>query len=284
MRDLKDRSCSWLLDKHPGAVLFVAGERQIRACRSVRNILTAPKKVPDGLLEVEFAGSSEPEDFLVEVATYPDSRILDQIVDDLCMVKLVRGRVPEVVVLVLLPRGNQEFPTQGSVKSRRGRTSLGGTWHVAPLGTVSAATLLASGDVGAVPLVPLTQLGAPAEVVLQQCKDLIEQKAAPEEQANLLAITQVLTEARFPNAALLALLGGKKLMIESPMVQELLEERTQQTFHENILRVLEKRLGPVPAEVSAAVRVTVDKAALERLLDLAASCPDLITFRTHLRL
>jgi hypothetical protein len=284
MRDLKDRSCSWLLDKHPDAVLFVAGERHIRACRSARNTLTAPKQIPDGLLEVEFTGSSEPEDFLVEVATYPDDRIVDQVIDDLCMAKLVRGRVPEVVVLVLFPRDDQPLPAQGRVTSRRGRTALSGTWHVVELAGVPAATLLASGDVGAVPLVPLTQLGAPPEVVLQQCKDLIEQNARPDERANLLAITQVFTEARFPNAPWLSIFGGKKLMIESPMVQELLAETAQQTMHRAILKFLETRFGPVPADVSAAVRLTVDEAALDTLLRLAAYCPDLDAFRAHLHL
>jgi hypothetical protein len=196
------------LDKHPAAVLFAAGERHIRTCRSARNTLTAPKQIPDGLLEVEFTGSAEPEDFLVEVASYADDRIVAQVVKDLCMAELVLGQVPEVVVL--LPRPGQPFPAQGRVTNRRGRTALSATWHVVELAGVPAATLLASGDVGAVPLVPLSQLHAPPEVVLQQRKDLIEQHAPPDERANLLAITQVLTEARFPNAPWLTILGGKK--------------------------------------------------------------------------
>jgi hypothetical protein len=282
MRDLKDRSCSWLLDKHPGAVLFVAGERHLRTCRSVRNTLTAPKQIPDGLLEVEFLDSREPHDFLVEVATYPDSRILDQVIDDLCMARLVRGRVPELVVLVLLPQGNQPFPTQGQVTSARGRTALEARWQVVELWTVPAETLLASGDVGVLPLVPLTQLSTPPEVVLRQCKDLIEQQAPPAERANLLAIAQVLTEARFHNRVLTNLLGGAQIMIESPMIQELIAERTRQTLHWTILELLETRFGPVPAEVSAAVRVVQDQTALEALFKHAASCPDLDSFRGHI--
>jgi hypothetical protein len=284
MRDLKDRSCSWLLDKHPAAVLFAAGERHLRACRSLRTTLTAPKQIPDGLFEVEFTGSTEPEDFLVEVATYPDDRIVDQVIDDLCMAKLVRHRVPEVVVLVLFPRADQPVPAQGRVTSRRGQTALSGTWHVVELAGVPAATLLASGDVGTVPLVPLSQLHAPPEVVLQQCKDLIEQHARPEERDNLLAVTQIFTEARFPHAGLLSILGGKKIMIESPMVQELLAENTQQTAHRIILNVLEARFGPVPGEVSAALRRKVDETALDALAKLAGSCPDLDAFRAQLNL
>jgi hypothetical protein len=284
MRDLKDRSCSWLLDKHPAAVLFAAGERHIRTCRSARATLTSPKQVPDGLLEVEFSGSREPEDFLVEVAAYPDSRILDQVLDDLCMVQLVRGRVPEVVVLVLFPRGQQHFPAQGRLTSPRGRTALSGAWHVVELWTVPAAALLASGDVGAVPLVALSRLDASPEVVLQQCKDLIEQNARPDERANLLAVTQVFTQARFPHAGLLTILGGKQIMIESPLVQELVAEGRQQALHRAILDVLEARFGAVPADVSAAVRLKVDEAALHALVKLAASCPDLAAFRAQLSL
>ena len=73
-------------------------------------------------------------------------------------------------------------------------------------------------------------------------------------------------------------------MIESPMIQELLEERTQQTTQRHILKILEMRFGPVPPEVSAAVRVVQDQATLESLFEEAFSCPDLAAFRAHLHL
>ena len=88
MRDLKDRSTSWLLDKHPAALLFAAGERQVGACRSLRNTLTAPKRIPDGLLEVRRAGRSETDLFVVELSTYPDRRVPRQLLEDLA----ARGR------------------------------------------------------------------------------------------------------------------------------------------------------------------------------------------------
>jgi hypothetical protein len=73
-------------------------------------------------------------------------------------------------------------------------------------------------------------------------------------------------------------------MIESPLFQELLAENTQRTMQRHILRVLEKRFGPVPAEVSAAVHSTGDESKLDTLHDLAVFCPDLETFRAHLHL
>jgi hypothetical protein len=84
-----------------------------------------------------------------------------------------------------------------------------------------------------------------------------------------------------PHAASQLLLGGAEIMIESPMIQELIAERTRQTLHWTILKLLENRFGPVPAEVSAAVRVVQDQTALETLFDHAASCPDLDSFRAR---
>jgi hypothetical protein len=72
-------------------------------------------------------------------------------------------------------------------------------------------------------------------------------------------------------------------MIESPMIKELLAERTRQTMHHLILRVRQNRFGQLPDEVSAAVRLTIDEAALKTLFDLAIDCPDLGAFRAHLR-
>jgi hypothetical protein len=72
--------------------------------------------------------------------------------------------------------------------------------------------------------------------------------------------------------------------IVSPTVEELVAERIQQVRQHNILLALEARFGPVPEEVSAAVRLAVDEAELSALVKLAASCPDLDTFRAHLHL
>jgi hypothetical protein len=73
-------------------------------------------------------------------------------------------------------------------------------------------------------------------------------------------------------------------MIKSPMFQELVAEYTQQARQRAILEVLEARFGPVPDEVNAAVRRTIEDAELSALVKAAASCPDLDAFRAHLHL
>jgi hypothetical protein len=42
---------------------------------------------------------------LVEVATYPEKRVVDQVQDDIRLVRQARGVLPEAVVLCLCPRG-----------------------------------------------------------------------------------------------------------------------------------------------------------------------------------
>ena len=67
-------------------------------------------------------------------------------------------------------------------------------------------------------------------------------------------------------------------MIESPLIQELLAERR----HKDILRVLNARLGSVPAEIATALEGVHDEAKLDDLIDWAARCHSLDEFRTHL--
>ena len=47
-----------------------------------------------------------------------------------------------------------------------------------------------------IPWVPLTDFGDPPELMIQRCREAIEQHASPGEKANLLAVTQVLGDSR----------------------------------------------------------------------------------------
>src|SRR5262249_8782296 len=146
-------------------------------------------------------------------------------------VKLIRPQLPEVVVLVLLERGQQTVPSARQVSSPSGRTTLGGTWPVVQLWEVPAAPLLAGGDVGGLRLAAMRRLDAPSAVVGQQVKDRIEAEAPPAEVENLIAVTQVMATARFTDLTLLNILGGRQRMLISPVVQEIVAEAAQQTSH-----------------------------------------------------
>jgi hypothetical protein len=63
-------------------------------------------------------------------------------------------------------------------------------------------------------------------------------------------------------------------MIESPLIQELMAERT----HKDILRFLAGRFGLVPPEIAAALQSIEDEQAMDDLVALAVRCPDLEAF------
>lgn len=67
-------------------------------------------------------------------------------------------------------------------------------------------------------------------------------------------------------------------MIESPLIQELMAER----MHRAILRFLTGRFGAPPPEIAVAIQNIQDEQTLDDLVDLAARCPDLNTFRNRL--
>ena len=152
----------------------------------------------------------------------------------------------------------------------------------------------AANDVGLIPWVPLTLFDGPPEAILQQCRERIDQQAPPNEHENLLAVTQVLTMLRYNDPQLLAIIGGRKGMIESPYLQSLLEEvvaerlakevakEVAKEHQRNILQVLTKRFGSVPLEIRTLVEAVSEESRLDDLLDWAIACPDLDAFRARL--
>ncbi len=249
--------------------------------QSVRSELTHPRQLPDGLLEATFPGQDAPALFVVEVASYPERRADEEAARDAMLVFLERGVVPEVLTLVLSPRGNLRVAGEWQLSSGSGRTRL--TIHsvVVELWTLSAEDLLASGDVGLVPWATLAQTTEAPEALLRRCRERIAQAPA-QEQANLAAVAQVMAGMRYNDPNLLTILGGRQAMIESPVLIELLQERERDVLHRLILQNLTRRFGPVPEAVAAQVRAVQ---TLDRLNDLhghAADCPDLDAFRVRL--
>jgi hypothetical protein len=279
MRDDYDRSSKWLIQHHGASILRLGGVRGVRSCRSLQADLVQPRRLPDGLLEVYFDDLTDPDPFIIEIATYPEPRVLEQVLRDSMLVYLDRGKLPEVLTLVLHPRGNFQITGTAELQSRRQLSQLLAKWQVVELWRLPAVELLAANDVGLIPWVPLTEFEGPPETMLQQCREHVEQQAAASEQANLLAVTQVLTRLRYNNPQLLTILGGSRIMIESPLIQEIVA-RTKQ---EAIMLFLEGRFGSVPVDVAMQLKGILDEEKLRDLVQYAARCSDLEAFRTHLQ-
>jgi hypothetical protein len=67
-------------------------------------------------------------------------------------------------------------------------------------------------------------------------------------------------------------------MIESPLIKEI-EAKAR---HEDILLLLTKRFGAVPAEVSSRLRKILRKKRLDELLEYTLDCPNVEAFRDKL--
>jgi hypothetical protein len=67
MRQDKDRSAKWMLAHHGDAILKLAGLTGFTCWKALQPETVAPRRLPDGLLEVRFPVSSEPVLVLVEI-------------------------------------------------------------------------------------------------------------------------------------------------------------------------------------------------------------------------
>jgi hypothetical protein len=282
MREDKDNSAKWMIDHHGDAILRMSGIGGFSSWRAAQTTLAHPRELPDGLLEVVFPGQAQADLFAIEVATYPERRAEEQAACDAALVLLDRGVLPDVITLVLHPRGQFHVGATWQQTSRHGTTRLSFSWQVLEMQTLTAEQLLALNDVGAVPWAPLAQTALPVEELLRTCRERIEQQARPEEVANLLAVAQVMTALRYNDPTLLAIIGGRHVIVESPLIQEILAENRRNLMQEAILRSLQTKFGAVPPEVAARVHAIQD---VPRLLDLNAQvgvCPDLDAFRALL--
>lgn len=282
MRQDKDRSGKWMLTHHGDAILRLGGVTGFSAWKALAAETVAPRRLPDGLLEVRFPDAPAPVLVLVEIETYPDSDADRQVLDDLMLIAVDRNVVPEVVSLVLKPKGNLTVTGASERTSSRGRTRIGGSWPVVRLWELEADHLLAAGDAGLVPWVPLTRSALPPEELMTRCRDRLAAVPDARDRAGLMAVTQILAGLAFPDKRFLDLFGGAEVMIESPVldeVKEILRKRTvQQTIRENIQSALEVRFGTVPAERVAPLQAVADETRLKELHRLAITCPDLDTF------
>lgn len=278
MRQDKDRSGKWLLTHHGDAILRLGGITGFTAWKALQAETVAPRRLPDGLIEVRFPGEAEPTLVLVEIETYPDSDADRQVLDDLMLIAVDRKTVPEVVSLVLKPKGKMTVTGASERVSPRGRTRIGGTWPVVRLWELDAETLLASPDAGVIPWVPLARTTLTPDELMTRCRDRLVQVPDANDRSGLVAVTQILAGLAFPDRRFLNLFGGAKVMIESPVLDEVKELIRVQAMHDNILANLDARFGSVPADRVAALAAVTDETRLKALHRLAATCPDIDTF------
>jgi hypothetical protein len=273
-----DIASKWLLHNQGKGALLVGGLKGVRRYQPMPGEIVQNRRYPDGLLQVFLGNEPKPHHALVEIATYPEKRALKQALDDLAIAYTALGHLPELLMLVLRPKGAFRIEGKHEVRSKLGLAKLTAEWKPVELWTLPAEQFLAEGDVGATPWITLMDFHGPPEALLERCADKIEQEAHPKDRADLLAVSQVLTGLRFPDPELVRLLGGQETMIESPVLVKLLAERS----HKLILEVLKERFSTVPRDVTKHLREVLNEKKLIALNVLAAECADLEEFREAL--
>jgi hypothetical protein len=287
-----DKSSKWLIQHHGDSILRLAGVRDIASWISLQAEPVLARRLPDGLIDVRTHGEDEADPYVVEIASYPEARVANQAIDDIVLVHLDRPVLPEVIVLFLHPRGNVEAAGSAELRSRRGWTSLHVSWRIVKLWDVPAADLLAAGDIGLVPWVPLAQFDGPPETLFRECRARIDRDAPPHEHESLLVVTHFLAGLKYNDRRLFELLGGHQAMLEShsPILEEVIEERSRdrardlarESTRKIIVRILSRRFGVEAEPTLKKLEVIEDDAKLEELAELAGACADLDAFRAEL--
>ena len=282
MRQRYDASSKWLIENFVDAILRLAGVTDLVSFKPLPGEVVQSRQLPDGLVEVVRLGHPAPLLFLIEINTYPDNRIASELLADVLLTYLNKGQLPEVVTLVLCPKGNVTVQPRVGLTSPLAWTELAATWRVVNRWELSATDFLPLTDPGLAPWVPLTRIDGPPEPVLQQCRDVIDAKTAGSRNLNLLAVAQVLGNLVYDKELLKRIFMREGKMIESPILQEWLAEAEVTTRRADLMEALAEQYGSVPADVSASVRLEADQARLKRLLRFAYSAPSLDDFRAAL--
>jgi hypothetical protein len=279
VRNRYDASSKWLIETFAAELLQLAGVGPVARVAPLPAELVQSRQLPDGLVEVTFPNRPEPVLHLIEVNTYSYAGTASALLDDVLLTYLNRRVVPEVIALTLNDRGNVRVASDIRLASPLAHTALEARWRVVNLWEVSARNFLPITDPGYAPWVPLMKIDGPPEPVLQQCKDAIDTVPEVGRRRNLLGVTQILAGLRFDEKMLEAMFKAEGKMIESPVLTKWFRQRDIETLQGVVLAKLETRFGPVPTDVSAAVRVVTEQPRLESLLDSVYASPTLDAFR-----
>jgi hypothetical protein len=247
--------------------------------------LVHPLESPDSVLEVFFPGREEPDPVIVEIATYPERRVNDQMARDAMVVLLARDVLPTLLTLVLHPKGNLHITGDHEWACSQSRTRLSLQWQVIELWTLAADDLLATDDIGLIPLVPLAHIDGPPDITLRRCRQRIDE-APKDEQENLLAVAHIMAQMRYTELGLLSIFGGKQMFNDSPIVQEIVQEASlkvrRKTVREMVQQNLETRFGDLPPQIVEMLDAIEDERRLRALGAEAVRCASLDDFRARL--
>ena len=120
-RQRYDIGSKWMLHNQGKGVLQVGGLEHVRRCEPMPGEIAQSRRYPDGLLQVFLGSDPKPHHALIEIATYPERRALKQALDDLTLAYSVLDHLPEMLMLVLRPKGQYRRAYASRVLQNSGR-------------------------------------------------------------------------------------------------------------------------------------------------------------------
>lgn len=128
-----DKCGKYMVQHHGNAIVWLGGVDEIAIWRALQAEPVQIRQLPDGLLEVWGPGQAEPDIFILEIATFPDARVPSQAARDAAIIYLLKGIVPEVIVLFLHEKGHIPAADSVELQSRRGLTKWNLSWKAIKL-------------------------------------------------------------------------------------------------------------------------------------------------------
>lgn len=165
-----DKCGKYMIQHHGNSILRLGGIEDIVAWKALQAEPVQTRQLPDGLLEARTAGQAESDIFILEIATFPDARVPSQAARDVAMIYLQKGVVPELLVLFLHEKGHVPAADSVELRSRRGLTKWNLSWKAIKVWQVPAEDLIATGDVGLIPWVPLAKFQGSPEQIVSRCR------------------------------------------------------------------------------------------------------------------
>lgn len=271
----KDRIGKWLLTHHGDAILRLPGLTGFTEWKPLQPETVAPRRLPDGLIEVRFPSEPDPVLVLVEIESYADADADRQLFEDIQVVSLIRGVVPETICQPLKQKGRAVVSGRSERLSRHNRTRIAASWQVIELWKLKADDLLAMGDPGVIPWVPLTRSDAKPEDLMARCRAEIERVPDRRDRESLLVSAEIMSLLAFGRHGFNFHEGSIMSSIFDDPNFDFLQPRFVNNF---IYKSLQRRFGDVPKERVGKLFTILDEKKQEVVMQKAITCPDLDSF------
>ncbi|MBM3457892.1 MAG: hypothetical protein FJX77_05100, partial [Armatimonadetes bacterium] len=218
-----------LVATYPAALLHLAGIFPPGPVRAVHPRLSQTTRTPDGLVEWDpVPEGGLPSRYLMEVASVGESRVLNQMFEDLILARLCLHKVPPALLYILEPHSQAALEPSRVEESEDGRTGIAVWWEVVKVYERNAEAILALEEAGLTPLLFAAQTTLPPAELAQRAATLVAAQTHGPARTDLLAACQVMAERRYNDPELFRILGGREMVAESRIIQEIVEEKTRE--------------------------------------------------------